>query len=125
MNAYAVNNKFESERAVVFLNWKPPRNPNGNLTHYLIVRCLRPSPDEQVLFFPFRFPFKAKVTNKYLFKAHSCDHGTDVPIGTIEFRLTGLEYSTNYQFRVYAFTRAGKGICLFVTIEQIFLLQNS
>lgn len=34
-----MNNKDGTERGVVVLKWDVPRNPNGKLTHFGLVKC--------------------------------------------------------------------------------------
>uniref|UniRef100_A0A914CE69 Neuroglian n=1 Tax=Acrobeloides nanus TaxID=290746 RepID=A0A914CE69_9BILA len=87
LNAYPMNYKNPPERGVVVLKWNHPRSANGKLLKYTIEKCRTDNGGEDI----------------------SCDPPIDVPIESTEYRLTDLDYNTNYRFKVYAHTGAGEG----------------
>ncbi|KAH7725433.1 fibronectin type III domain protein [Aphelenchoides avenae] len=86
LHAYPMNNRSPGERGVVVLKWDRPRSPNGRLTHYSVVKCHTQGRDRQ-----------------------HCEAPTDIASDVDEIRLQGLDFESDYRFKVYAHTSAGQG----------------
>ncbi|CAI4221844.1 unnamed protein product [Auanema sp. JU1783] len=87
LRAYPMNPKSGSERGVVVLLWKKPRQANGKILHYMVSHCRSQN---------------GKVIEKDCPKE-------EVSPDKKQLRVSGLEYETEYQFTIRAHTSAGEG----------------